>query len=107
MAFQSLALAGENNASLSDAGFRVLVPDQRGYGKTLEDQKFEDNIEDYNLYNLTFDIVSFLQNLDIQKIDLLVGHDAGSIVAGTCALIREDIFKPIVMMSAPIMVCQN
>ena len=87
---------------LSNAGFRVLAPDQRGYGKTLGgSKKFEDNIEEYNLYNLTFDVVSFLQNLDIQKIDLLVGHDAGSIIAGTCALLREDIFNSIVMMSAP------
>ena len=87
---------------LSNAGFRVLAPDQRGYGKTLGgSKKFEHNIEEYNLYNLTYDIVSFLQNLDIQKIDLLVGHDAGSIIAGTCALLREDIFNSIVMMSAP------
>ena len=88
--------------NFSNEGYYCIAPDQRGYGKTLGgSKKFEDNIEDYNLYNLTFDIVSFLQNLDIQKIDLLVGHDAGSIIAGTCALLREDIFNSIVMMSAP------
>ena len=87
---------------LTNAGFRVLAPDQRGYGKTLGGaKKFEDNLEEYNLFNLTIDIVSFLQNLEIQKVDLLVGHDAGSIVAGTSALAREDIFKSVVMMSAP------
>ena len=83
-------------------GFYVIAPDQRGYGKTSGGSKnFKDNIEEYNLFNLTIDIISFLQNLNIKKIDLLVGHDAGSIVAGTSALVREDIFKSVVMMSAP------
>ena len=87
---------------LSNAGFRVIAPDQRGYGKTSGGSKnFKDNIEEYNLFNLTIDIISFLQNLNIKKIDLLVGHDAGSIVAGTSALVREDVFKSVVMMSAP------
>ena len=33
--------------------------------------------------------------------DLLVGHDAGSSVAGVLAMIRPDIFRSVVMMSAP------
>ncbi len=87
---------------LTNAGFRVIAPDQRGYGKTKGGSKnFDDNIDEYNLLNLSIDIISFLQNLNIKKVDLLVGHDAGSIVAGTSALIRGDIFKSVVMMSAP------
>ena len=87
---------------LTKAGFRVIAPDQRGYGKTIGgSKKFEDNIEEYNLLNLSIDIISFLHNLNIKKVDLLVGHDAGSIVAGTSALVRGDIFKSVVMMSAP------
>ncbi len=83
-------------------GFRVIAPDQRGYGKTVGGSKdFEDDIRQYSLFNLTIDILSFLFKLKIYKVDLLVGHDAGSIVAGTAALIRPDIFKSVVMMSAP------
>ena len=75
---------------LSNAGFRVIAPDQRGYGKTLGgSKKFNADIHEYSLFNLTIDIVSFLHKLKIYKVDLLVGHDAGSIIAGTCALIDQ------------------
>ena len=39
--------------------------------------------------------------MNINNIDLLVGHDAGSIVAGAATLLRPDLFKSLVMMSAP------
>ena len=87
---------------LWNAGFRVLAPDQRGYGRTTGgSKKFDTDIRQYSLLNLTIDIVSFLYKLKIYKVDLLVGHDAGSIIAGTAALTRPDIFKSVVMMSAP------
>ena len=47
------------------------------------------------------DILSFLSSLGMNRIDLLVGHDAGSSVAGVSAMIRPDIFRSVVMMSAP------
>lgn len=51
--------------------------------------------------SLSTDIISFLSSLEINRIDLLVGHDAGSSVAGVSAMIRPDIFRSVVMMSAP------
>jgi pimeloyl-ACP methyl ester carboxylesterase len=51
--------------------------------------------------SLSTDILSFLSSLEINTIDLLVGHDAGSSVAGVSAMIRPDIFRSVVMMSAP------
>ena len=87
---------------LFEKGFRVIAIDQRGYGKTIGDaKKSYDDINQYNLFNLTLDIISFLNKIKIKKIKILIGHDAGSIIAGTAALIRPDLFNSLVMMSAP------
>ena len=87
---------------LGKEGFRVIAIDQRGYGKTTGGSiKYEDDIREYNLINLSFDLVSFINKMKINKIELLVGHDAGSIVAGAATLLRPDLFKSLVMMSAP------
>ena len=34
-------------------------------------------------------------------VDAVIGHDFGSSVAAWCALIRPDVFRSVVMMSAP------
>ena len=87
---------------LANEGFRVIAPDMRGYGLTSGGtRKYDEDISEYRLLNLTTDIISLISALKINKIDLLVGHDAGSSVAGLSALIRPDIFKSVVMMSAP------
>ena len=87
---------------LAKEGFRVIAIDQRGYGKTTGGSiKYEDDIREYNLINLSFDLVSFLNEMKIKEIDILIGHDAGSIVAGAATLMRPDLFKSLVMMSAP------
>ena len=87
---------------LSKEGFRAIAIDQRGYGETIGgSKKYEDDIREYNLINLVSDLVYFLKEMNINKIDLLVGHDAGSIVAGVATLLRPDLFKSLVMMSAP------
>jgi len=87
---------------LAKEGFRVIAPDMRGYGLTTGGNKhYSEDISEYRLLSLATDILSLLSALKIKKIDLLVGHDAGSSVAGLSALIRPDIFKSVVMMSAP------
>ena len=88
--------------NLANEGFRVIAPDMRGYGLTSGGTKSYDvNISEYRLLNLATDILSLLSALKINEINLLVGHDAGSSVAGISALIRPDIYKSVVMMSAP------
>ena len=87
---------------LAAEGFRVIAPDMRGYGQTLGGGKeFHADISEYRLLNLSTDIISLMSSLNLDKIDLLVGHDAGSSVAAVSAIIRPDIFKSLVMMSAP------
>ncbi|TNE60859.1 MAG: alpha/beta fold hydrolase [Alphaproteobacteria bacterium] len=87
---------------LADRGYHVIAPDQRGYGRTTpEPVSFGDAIEPYSLLNLAGDMVALLGALDLDGIDAVVGHDFGSLVAGTCALVRPDIFRRLAMLGTP------
>src|SRR5262249_61349866 len=48
--------------ALVEAGFRVLVPDQRGYG----DSDRSDDVAAYDIHHLTGDLVGLLDALDIE-----------------------------------------
>ncbi len=61
--------------ALSEAGIRVIAPDQRGYGATDR----PDAVEDYDLDHLTGDLVGLLDHLNIDKA-IFVGHDWGGFV---------------------------
>jgi pimeloyl-ACP methyl ester carboxylesterase len=61
--------------ALSEAGIRVIAPDQRGYGATSRPEA----VEDYDLEHLTGDLVALLDHLKIEKA-IFVGHDWGGFV---------------------------
>ncbi|KAJ7578977.1 putative epoxide hydrolase [Mycena floridula] len=91
---------------LSTAGYHVVAPDQRGYGQTRaelasEPVQYDDDIAPYRPLNLATDVVSLVHTLGYETVQAVVGHDFGSRIAGLCALIRPDMFKAAVMMSAP------
>ena len=87
---------------LANAGYYVIAPDQRGYGYTEGwNDNYEGDISEFEMTNLVKDIVSLVFSLGKKSIDCLVGHDFGSIVAAHATLIRPDIFKSVVLMSAP------
>jgi pimeloyl-ACP methyl ester carboxylesterase len=82
--------------ALAAAGFRVVAPDQRGYGQT--DQPMA--IEAYDALQLTGDLVMLVRALG-EESAVLVGHDWGSMIAGYCALLRPDVFPAVAFMSVP------
>ncbi|MGC1679030.1 MAG: alpha/beta hydrolase [Candidatus Binataceae bacterium] len=82
--------------ALAAAGFRVVAPDQRGYGRTDRPEA----IEAYNIFNLTGDIVGLVHALGESRA-IIVGHDWGAPVAWHCALLRPDIFHAIGLLSVP------
>ncbi len=87
---------------LAAAGFHVIAPDQRGYGGTTGwDDRFETDLDPFRILNLVRDQLALLATLGIPRVALLVGHDFGSPVAAWSALIRPDIFRSVVLMSAP------
>jgi pimeloyl-ACP methyl ester carboxylesterase len=61
--------------ALSEAGCRVIAPDQRGYGATPG----PDAVEAYDLDHLTGDVAHLLDHLKIDKA-IVVGHDWGGFV---------------------------
>jgi len=61
--------------ALSEAGIRVIAPDQRGYGATDRPEP----VEAYDLEHLTGDLVGLLDHLGIDKA-IFVGHDWGGFV---------------------------
>lgn len=61
--------------ALSEAGIRVIAPDQRGYGSTDRPEK----VEDYDMEHLTGDLIGLLDHLKIDKA-IFVGHDWGGFI---------------------------
>jgi pimeloyl-ACP methyl ester carboxylesterase len=87
---------------LAAAGYRVLAPDQRGYGRTTGSiDEYETDLTPFFLTNYVADHVGTLAALGISRVDMVVGHDYGSPVAAYCALIRPDVFQRVALMSAP------
>jgi pimeloyl-ACP methyl ester carboxylesterase len=82
--------------AIAQAGFHVVAPDLRGYGKT--DQPHP--IEAYNILELTSDIVGLIHALDAEQA-ILIGHDQGSPLAWHCALLRPDLIRAIALLSVP------
>ena len=87
--------------ALAAAGFHVLAPDQRGYGRTTGwDNRYDGDVASFRIVNIVADALALLEQLDI-KTTHLVGHDFGSPVAAYAALTRPDVFRSVVLMSAP------
>lgn len=88
--------------ALATAGYHVVAPDQRGYGRTTGwDPRYDGDLCSYRLVNLVRDAVGLVAALGYRSVDAVVGHDFGSFVAAWCALLRPDVFRAAVMMSAP------
>lgn len=87
---------------LAAAGFRVVAPDQRGYGLTQGwDAQYAKSPHSFRMLNLVKDAVALMQAMQITSTAAIVGHDFGSPVAGYAALLRPDLFRRLICMSAP------
>ena len=86
---------------LAEAGYRVIAPDQRGYGLTTGWTADDAHLRDFRQMNLVHDVVALFRRLAITKVHAVVGHDFGSPVAGFTALMRPDMVHHLVCMSAP------
>jgi len=87
---------------LAAAGFHVVAPDQRGYGRTTGwDGAYDGDVGSFRLLNLVRDTLGLVSALGLRSIAAVVGHDFGSPVAAWCSLIRPDVFRSVALMSAP------
>jgi pimeloyl-ACP methyl ester carboxylesterase len=88
--------------ALAAAGYHVIAPDQRGYGRTTGwDASYDGDLSSFRLLNLARDALGLLSAFGYRSADAVVGHDFGSSVAAWCALVRPDMFRSVALMSAP------
>src|ERR1700730_4589893 len=87
---------------LAAAGYHVIAPDQRGYGRTTGwDANYDGDLASFRLLNLVRDARGLASGLGYRSVDAVVGRVFGGGVAAWCALVRPDVFRSVALMSAP------
>src|SRR5258708_8871804 len=88
---------------LAAAGFRVVAPDQRGYGRTTGwDADYDGDLGSFRILNAVRDVLGLVSALGHREVAAVVGHDFGASVAAWCALVRPAVFGFVALMSAPL-----
>lgn len=82
--------------ALAGAGYRVVAPDQRGYGRSSR----PDQVEDYDIVHLTGDLVGLVDALGEERA-VFAGHDWGSMVVWQLALLHPERVAGVCGMSVP------
>lgn len=82
--------------AIAAAGFRVVAPDMRGFGRTSAPA----DIGAYSIFDLVGDMVALVAALE-EKQAVIIGHDWGAPVAWHAALFRPDVFTAVAGMSVP------
>jgi pimeloyl-ACP methyl ester carboxylesterase len=101
--FPELAYSWRNvMLPLAQAGYHVIAPDQRGYGRTTGwDDSYDADPDQFRILNMVRDAVGLVYALGYRQVAMIVGHDAGAPVASWSALVRPDVFRSITVMSSP------
>jgi pimeloyl-ACP methyl ester carboxylesterase len=84
---------------LAEAGYRVLAPDQRGYGGSSRPEA----VEDYDIHALTGDLVGLLDSAVGGGAEqaVFVGHDWGAMVVWHTALLHPRRVRAVAGLSVP------
>jgi len=82
--------------ALVEAGFRVIVPDQRGYN--LSDKPR--SVKSYSLEMLAQDMLGLLDALGYEKV-FLAGHDWGAAVAWALTIWNPERFYKLAILNVP------
>jgi pimeloyl-ACP methyl ester carboxylesterase len=81
---------------LAAAGFRVIVPDQRGYNLSSKPS----GVAAYALTELVSDVIAIADQLGQEKI-FLAGHDWGAAVAWSAALLHPQRIAKLAVLNVP------
>jgi pimeloyl-ACP methyl ester carboxylesterase len=82
--------------ALAAAGYRVLAPDQRGYGRTSRPAP----VADYDMTHLTSDLAGMLDAFGIKKA-VFVGHDWGGLVVWQMPVYQPDRVAGVIGVNTP------
>ena len=87
---------------LAEAGYHVVAPDQRGFGRTTGwDGSYDGDLASFRMVNRVRDVLGLVDAVGRESVAAVIGHDSGAPVAAWCALLRPDVFRSAVLMSAP------
>jgi pimeloyl-ACP methyl ester carboxylesterase len=82
--------------ALAAAGYHVVAPDQRGYGRTGGPAE----ADQYTMLHLTGDVIGLMDTLGAEQA-VVAGHDWGAPVAWNTALLRPDRIRGVIGLSVP------
>ena len=83
-------------SAIADAGFHVVAPDMRGYGRTSAPA----DVNAYSIFDTVGDMVGLVTALGESQA-VIVGHDWGAPVAWHAAMFRPDMFTKVAGLSVP------
>lgn len=81
---------------VAEAGYRVAVPDVRGYGGSDKPEA----IEAYDMPSLVGDVLGLIDHFG-EKQAILVGHDWGAPIVWTTAALHPDRVRAVAALSVP------
>ncbi|MCY3641492.1 MAG: alpha/beta hydrolase, partial [Gammaproteobacteria bacterium] len=81
---------------LVEAGHHVIVPNQRGYGRSSRPEP----VEDYDIHHLCGDVVGLLDHFG-HRDAVFVGHDWGAIVVWNLAMLHPSRVRAVINLSVP------
>lgn len=82
--------------ALAAAGYRAVAPDVRGYGRSSKPAA----TDAYRMLDLVEDNVALVRALG-EETAVVVGHDWGSSIAATSALLHPEVFRAVGLLSVP------
>ncbi|MEW9922314.1 alpha/beta fold hydrolase [Marimonas sp. MJW-29] len=82
--------------ALAKAGYRVVAPDMRGYGRSSQPRE----VGAYAITSLVGDMVGLINSIGGEQA-VIIGHDWGAPVAWYSALMRPDLFRAVAGLSVP------
>ncbi|MGW2865061.1 alpha/beta fold hydrolase [Streptomyces sp. NPDC001205] len=82
--------------ALAAAGYRAVAIDVRGYGRSSKPAE----TDAYRMLDLVEDNVALVHALGEENA-VVVGHDWGSTIAATSALLHPEVFRAVALLSVP------
>ena len=83
---------------LAEAGYHVIVPNQRGYGHSSRPQK----VTDYDITHLAADLTGLLDHFGYDRA-VFCGHDWGAIAVWNLAMLHPDRVAGVINLSVPLL----
>lgn len=81
---------------LADAGYHVIVPNQRGYGRSSRPPE----VSDYDIAHLAADLTGLLDHFGYDQA-VFCGHDWGAILVWNLAMLHPDRVAGVINLSVP------